>query len=65
MTGNSMEALQAYCSTLDALVLRCAEQPSDEMLCSKFYAEVKDVDNISFDIEGYDRMSSDEPNRCY
>eukprot|EP00972_Heterocapsa_arctica_P082656 12179242-Heterocapsa_arctica.AAC.1 len=61
-----MEALQAYCSTLDALVLRChAEQPSDEKLCSKFYAQVKDIDDISFDIGGYDQMSSDEPNRCY
>eukprot|EP00972_Heterocapsa_arctica_P082076 12096448-Heterocapsa_arctica.AAC.1 len=66
MANNSLEALQAYCSTLDALVLRChAEQPSEDQLRNKFYAQVKGVDAISCDIGGYDRMSDDEPNRCY
>eukprot|EP00972_Heterocapsa_arctica_P085387 12584494-Heterocapsa_arctica.AAC.1 len=60
MANNSMEALQAYCSTLDAFVLWCHA----EQLCNKFYAQVKDVDAISCDIGGYDRMCDDEPNRC-
>eukprot|EP00972_Heterocapsa_arctica_P041616 6135820-Heterocapsa_arctica.AAC.1 len=66
MAGNSMEALQAYCSTPDALVLRChAEQPSEYQLCNNFYAQVENVDMISCDIGGYDRMCDEEPNRCY
>eukprot|EP00972_Heterocapsa_arctica_P042529 6268518-Heterocapsa_arctica.AAC.1 len=66
LAGNSMEALQAYCSTLDALVLRCLkEQPSEDQMCSKFHAQVKDIGQISCDIQVYDRMSDDEPDRCY
>eukprot|EP00972_Heterocapsa_arctica_P012404 1821321-Heterocapsa_arctica.AAC.1 len=39
IANRSMEALQAYCSTLDALILRCPEQPSEDHLCTKFYAQ--------------------------
>eukprot|EP00972_Heterocapsa_arctica_P093946 13856153-Heterocapsa_arctica.AAC.1 len=60
-----MEALQAYCSTLDALIQRCPEQPSQDHLCNKFFAQVHKVDAISPDIHVYNRMTDDEPNRCY
>eukprot|EP00972_Heterocapsa_arctica_P059610 8791517-Heterocapsa_arctica.AAC.1 len=31
ITGSTLEDIQVYCSTLDALVLRClGEQPSEE-----------------------------------
>eukprot|EP00972_Heterocapsa_arctica_P036789 5415887-Heterocapsa_arctica.AAC.1 len=60
-----MEALQAYCSTLDALRLRCMEQPSEDRLCYTFYAQVKSIDPISPDIHVFDRMCDDQPNRCY
>eukprot|EP00972_Heterocapsa_arctica_P034714 5109615-Heterocapsa_arctica.AAC.1 len=66
ITGNSLEALQAYCSTLDALVLRChGEQPSEDMMCSKSLAQIQNVGAITFDIDGFNRMTNDDPNRCY
>eukprot|EP00972_Heterocapsa_arctica_P012555 1844758-Heterocapsa_arctica.AAC.1 len=66
ITENSLEALQTYCSTLDALVLRCrGEQPSEEVMCCKFYAQVKDIGPLAFDIEGFDRMDNDDVNRTY
>eukprot|EP00972_Heterocapsa_arctica_P010037 1475212-Heterocapsa_arctica.AAC.1 len=60
-----MEALQAYCSTLDSLIQRSPEQPSLDHLCNKFFAQVRNVDAITPDIEVYDRMSDSDPNRCY
>eukprot|EP00972_Heterocapsa_arctica_P060378 8904508-Heterocapsa_arctica.AAC.1 len=61
-----MEALQAYCSTLDALILRChGEQPSADHLCNKFYAQIKNIDQLARDIHVYDRMCDDEPDRSY
>ncbi len=66
ISGSTLEDLQAYCSTLDALVLRClGEQPSEEVLGCKFYNQVKGFSALSFDIEGYDRMRDDDPNRTY
>eukprot|EP00972_Heterocapsa_arctica_P018683 2763395-Heterocapsa_arctica.AAC.1 len=39
IANQSMEALQAYCSTLDSLLQRCREQPSPDHLCNKFRAQ--------------------------
>eukprot|EP00972_Heterocapsa_arctica_P065659 9690390-Heterocapsa_arctica.AAC.1 len=39
IANQSMEALQAYCSTLDSLIQRCPEQPSLDHLCNKFRAQ--------------------------
>ncbi len=65
-SDHSMEALQAYCSQLDALMLRCmGEQPSVDMLTQKFYEQVRELSPIARDIEDYDRMMDDSPNCCY
>eukprot|EP00972_Heterocapsa_arctica_P064712 9549239-Heterocapsa_arctica.AAC.1 len=65
MANQSMEAMQAYCSTLDALIERSPEQPSQVHLCAQLYAQVHKMDAIACDIHVYDRMNDDEPDRCY
>eukprot|EP00972_Heterocapsa_arctica_P085949 12665689-Heterocapsa_arctica.AAC.1 len=62
IASQSMEALQAYCSTLDSLIERCPEQPSPDHLCNKFFAQVRYIAEITPDIDVYNRMSDSEPN---
>eukprot|EP00972_Heterocapsa_arctica_P051364 7554671-Heterocapsa_arctica.AAC.1 len=35
------------------------------MMCSKFLAQIQNVGAITFDIDGFNRMNNDGPNRCY
>ncbi len=66
IANHSMEALQAYCSQLDALVLRCTgEQPSVDSMTNKFYEQVKGLPPILRDIQDCDRMQDDDADRTY
>eukprot|EP00972_Heterocapsa_arctica_P055936 8250386-Heterocapsa_arctica.AAC.1 len=60
-----MASLEFYLTQIDRLMLRCVEQPTNDVMTVKFYDQVRHFNAIRRDIEDYDRMVDSDPNRSY
>eukprot|EP00972_Heterocapsa_arctica_P068678 10149408-Heterocapsa_arctica.AAC.1 len=61
----SMAGLEAYCSRIYQLLARCREKPSGGILATRFYRQVNRISQLARDIQDYDRMDDNDPNRTY
>eukprot|EP00972_Heterocapsa_arctica_P066670 9838732-Heterocapsa_arctica.AAC.1 len=60
-----MAGLEAYCSRIDQLLTRCREKPTGGILSTCFYQQICRISQLARDIQDYDRMNDDDPDRTY
>ncbi|WP_288993243.1 zinc finger CCCH domain-containing protein [uncultured Marinobacter sp.] len=66
LKGNDLAALERYTTVLDGLMLRCkGERLTDDVMLGRFHKNIKHLPDLARDIQDYDRMDDDDPQRTY